>query len=166
MRFLPALVSDVEAELPRVRTARHGELIENLAGSHDWSSTALRACLRHLTTSSVTDAARVLIVDAWVEDDDGICIVYRPPYDEGRVVGLRRRRQDAIDPGDWRLGDMTTWGYDMGRDVDPVAFGWNVADFDVGEPLGYVTTILRYDRADIGWWGNLGDDLPRPAPVR
>lgn len=142
-----------------MRSGRHDELLRTLVAA-DWASTALRACLDHLTTSSVTDAARVWIVDAWTDSDDSLCIVYRPPYDEGRVVGLRRTRRDALDPGDWRLGDMTTWGYDMGADADPVPFGWNVADFDVGEPLGYVTTILRYGAADIGWWGNLGDGLP------
>lgn len=163
LRLLPALISDV-ATVPRVRSRRHVELIESLSDS-DWAAVALQSCVEHLSTSTVTEAARVWVVDAWTEPDDGLCIVYRPPYDEGRVVGLRRCREGVLEPGDWRLGDMTTWGYDMGEDVDPVAFGWNVADFDVGEPLGYVTTVLRYDAADIGWWGNLGITLPRaPHP--
>lgn len=81
------------------------------------------------------------------------------------MVGVRRLRRAAPDPGEWRIGDITTWGYDLGRDadgapVDAQRFGWNIADFDVGEPLGYVTTVLRYDDADIGWWGDLGAALP------
>lgn len=167
MRLLPALVGNVEAEAPRVRTHRHIELVGQLACAAEWAGVALHACVDHLLTSTVTEAARVQVVDAWIEaSDDALCLVYRPPYDAGRVVGLRRCRRDAIEPGDWRIGDMTTWGYDMttvpGVPVDPNAFGWNVADFDLGEPLGYVTTILRYDSADIGWWGNLAEDLPRP----
>lgn len=162
MRLLPALVTDVESEVPRVRSDRHLELVEELSGATGWSGRALHACLDHLLTSSVTEAARVLVVNAWVDSAGGFCIVYRPPHDEARVVGLRRCRRDALEPGDWRIGDMTTWGYDMGPGVDAVPFGWNVADFDVGEPLGYVTTVLRYDAADIGWWGNLDDELPVP----
>ena len=87
---------------------------------------------------------------------------------------MRRSRSEAVEAREWRLGDLTTWGYAVEPahapadasaspwSVDPVAFGWNVADFDIGEPLGFVTTILRYDRADIGWWGSLGDELPQP----
>ncbi|MGI8678815.1 MAG: hypothetical protein ACR2LX_09045 [Jatrophihabitans sp.] len=168
VRLLPTLFSDAEAEIPRVHSHRHLELVEQLAGDPEWAALALHACLTHLLTSTVTEAARVRVVDAWIEpDDDGLCIVYRPPHDEGRVVGLRRCRRAATEPGGWRIGDLTTWGYEMrtaapGVLVDPHAFGWNIADFDVGEPLGYVTTVLRYDRADIGWWGDLTDDLPRP----
>lgn len=166
--LVPTLVPAGSGTGPRVRSHRHLELVTELAGRADWSGRALHACLTQLLSSTVTEARRVWVVDAWPDTaEDGLCVVYRPPLDEGRVVGLRRRRRDAIEASDWRLGDMTTWGYDLhtaaGSDeVDPERFGWNVADFDLGEPLGYVTTVLRYDAADIGWWGNLDDELPVP----
>ncbi|MBE7196083.1 MAG: hypothetical protein INR66_26850 [Gordonia polyisoprenivorans] len=161
--LLPALLRDSTAESPRIRTARHLHLIDAFDGAPSWSARALHACLAHLLTSSVTEAARVVVVDAWLDGDDAFCVLYRPPHDEGRVVGLRRCRDDAVDRGDWRIGDLTTWGYELGPDIAPEPFGWNVADFDLGEPLGYVTTVLRYDAADVGWWGNVTEgDLPDP----
>ncbi len=147
---------------------RHADLLRDLdpAGGPPpmWSTAALRECLTHLGTSTVTQARRVHLVDAWTDGSDAFCVLYGPPYDEGRVVGLRRRRQSAVEVGEWRPGDLTTWGYEMGLDgeVDPLVFARNVADFDIGEPLGFVVTVLRYDGADIGWWGNLAEDLPRP----
>lgn len=170
LRLLPTLLSRSGADAPRITSARHLELLETYASATDWSSRALHACLSHLLTSSVTEAGRVRIINAWPESVDALCVVYRPPHDEDRVVGLRRRRREALEPGDWRIGDITTWGYDLGRDVDgaPVdaqRFGWNVADFDVGEPLGYVTTVLRHDLADIGWWGDVDATLPTPPSL-
>lgn len=155
---------------PRQFTDRHAALLGDpeLRDSPHWSATALLACLEHLRVSSVTEAARVAVVDAWLDGPDAFCVVYRPPFDGERVVGLRRCRQEAVDTQEWRLGDMTTWGYDMSPRadwVDPVAFGWNVADFDIGEPLGFVATILRNDCGDIGWWGSLGVALPRRPRV-
>ncbi|MEO9138708.1 MAG: hypothetical protein ABI345_06530 [Jatrophihabitans sp.] len=163
--LFPTLLSRTGPDAPRVISARHLELVDYYASVPAWSARALHACLSHLRTSSVTEAARVRVIDAWPESVDALCVVYRPPHDEDRVVGLRRRRRDALEPGDWRIGDITAWGYDLGRDpdgapVDAQCFGWNMADFDVGEPLGYVTTVLRYDHADIGWWGDLDDTLP------
>jgi hypothetical protein len=126
-----------------------------------WSDRALSACLEHLGTSRVTSAHTVRVVESWTEGPDAICIVYRPPDDARRVVGLRRRWHDAVQPGEWRLGNLMAWGYDVGPDVDPVAFGHNVADFDLGEPLGMVVRALRYDGGEIGWWGSLGAELPQ-----
>jgi hypothetical protein len=53
-------------------------------------------------------------------------------------------------------------GYDLGDGdcPDPDAFGESVADFDIGEPLGNVITILRTDRRGVNWWGSLSDELP------
>ncbi len=50
-----------------------------------------------------------------------------------------------------------TDAYDMGDldNPDPVAFGKNVADFDIGEPMGSVVDALVIDTAGIGWWGSL-----------
>lgn len=164
---------------PRQRrfTARHAELLDDprLREGREWSAIALWACLEHLRVSSVTEAGRVSVVDAWADGPEAFCVLYRPPFGEAWVVGLRRTRQEALETREWRLGDMTTWGYDMGSNgastrgggesVEPVAFGWNVADFDIGEPLGFVATILRYGRGDIGWWGSLGVELPEPPEL-
>lgn len=154
----------------RVVTDRHRELLADpaLRQPATWSAAALAACLQHLRVSTVTQAARVQVVEAWTDGAEAFCVLYRPPLGDGRVVGLRRSRSEAVETREWRLGDMTTWGYAMDSprdapdDVDPVSFGWNVADFDLGEPLGFVATVLRYDRADVGWWGSLAAELPEP----
>jgi hypothetical protein len=158
-------------------TGRHAELLDDprLREGRDWAAIALWSCLEHLRVSGVTEAGRVAVVDAWLDGPDAFCVLYRPPFAEAWVVGLRRCRQEVLETREWRLGDMTTWGYDMGSNakssggagdfVDPVAFGWNVADFDIGEPLGFVATILRYGRGDIGWWGSLGVEPPEPPEL-
>jgi hypothetical protein len=174
-RTPPVLIGVPDHAGARRFTARHEELLRELAGARGrgWSALALLACLEHLQVSTVTEAARVSVVDAWVDGPDAFCVVYHPPFDEGRVVGLRRIRSEAVETHTWRLGDMTTWGYPVDLSgpadepehlIDPVAFGWNVADFDIGEPLGFVVTILRYDRGDVGWWGTLEAELPEPPP--
>lgn len=161
----------VRGEPPgRLVTERHRALLRDpvLLEAATWSASALAACLEHLLVSTVTQAARVAVVEAWTDGPDAFCVLYRPPFGDGRVVGVRRSRSEAVEAREWRLGDMTTWGYamdgapDAPDGVDPVAFGWNVADFDLGEPLGFVATVLRYDRADVGWWGSLGAELPEP----
>lgn len=157
----------------RITTDRHRALLRDpgLREPATWSAAALAACLEHLLVSTVTQAARVAVIEAWTDGPDAFCVLYRPPLGDGRVVGLRRSRGEAVETREWRLGDMTTWGYAMDGalnapdGVDPVAFGWNVADFDLGEPLGFVATILRYDRADVGWWGSLGAELPEPPAL-
>jgi hypothetical protein len=73
------------------------------------------------------------------------------------VAALHQIVNRSVELG--QQGDMTAWGHEMGEPIDPTAFAWNVADFRLGESLGYVNKILRYDRADVGWWGNLGDEL-------
>lgn len=173
--LVPTLLPSPQGTRARVRSQRHLDLLTELDTRQAWSDRALHACLRRLLTSTVTDAARVWVVDAWTEPaddplDEAVCVVYRPPHDEGRVVALRRRRRSALTPSEWRIGDLTTWGWDVGvDDVDGQAvgaerFGWNMADFDIGEPLGYVTTVLRHDATDIGWWGDLEEALPvRPG---
>ena len=133
---------------------------------HEWSDIALAACLDRLQVSMVTAAQLVHVVDAWTDGPDALCVVYRPPGETRSVAGLRRRWHDAVQPGEWRLGNLMAWGYDVGPDVDPVAFGHNVADFDLGEPLGMIRRALRYDGAGVGWWGSLGDELPRRPPPR
>ena len=132
--------------------------------SADWSRTALIACLEQLRTSNVTEAGQVAVLDAWVDGSDAFCVVYQSPYQAGEV-GIRRTVDDVASSRNqkYRPDDMTG-GYDMGsaKIPDPVAFGCNVADFDIGEPG---TGALRHDeRSGTSWWGSLGDALPlRPS---
>lgn len=125
----------------------------------EWSDRALEACLSHLSTSTVTAARSVRVVQSWTDGPDAICVLYRRP-ELDVTVGLRRRWHDAVQPGEWRLGNLMAWGYDVGPDVDPLAFGRNVADFDLGEPLGMIARALRHDDEGVGWWGSLADALP------
>lgn len=110
----------------------------------EWAQAALDACLEHLPVSRVTESQSVQVLDAWVEDSVAFCVVYRYPYFDG-VLGIRR-----------------TFDTDMYGEVpsDPVAFGCDVADFDIGEPLGSVAEHLRVDGAGVHWWGDLGPQLP------
>ena len=124
-----------------------------------WSDRALAACLDHLRHSTVTDARLVHVLASWTQGPDALCIIYRRT-DLATVIGLRRRWHDAVQPGEWRLSNLMAWGYDVGPDVEAVPFGWNVADFDLGEPLGMVAQALRYDDAGVGWWGSLDERLP------
>jgi hypothetical protein len=128
-----------------------------------WSDRALRAFLDRLAVSTVTEARHVIVERAWAEGDDAFCVVYRPPFDPTRTVGLRRHRCDAM-PRDhtWKLGDLSPSPYIEDPEYpDAVAFGKTVADFDIGEPMGNTVDILRDDASGIGWWGTLGPELPR-----
>jgi hypothetical protein len=133
--------------------------------SDTWSSSALRSCLDHLGTSRVTEAQLVAVERSWTDGPDAFCVVYRPPYDGQRRVGLRRSRSDCAEASSYRLGDFVS-GRDLGDplDPDPVAFGRDVADFDLGEPMGAVVNILRIDSDGIGWWGTLDEQLPTDPP--
>ena len=66
----PVLIGVGSEPAPRTLTARHTELLRELAGAHPssgWSTHALRECLSHLRTSTVTQARRVRVVDAWTD---------------------------------------------------------------------------------------------------
>ena len=149
---------------PRRFTEHHARLLSQLKSEADagWSRTALLACLEQLRTSNITEAGQMAVLDAWVDGADAFCVVYQSPYLDGEV-GIRRTVDDASSSQKYRPGEMTN-GYDMGsaRIPDPVAFGSNVADFDIGEPG---TGPLRHDESSgTSWWGSLGDALPlRPS---
>jgi hypothetical protein len=133
-----------------------------------WAEAALDACLRHLEVSTITEARHVMVEVAWIDSPDSFCIIYRPPYDPERRVGLRRHRADAKKAANapYRLGDLAPADYYIEDPAHPTpaAFGDTVADFDLGEPLGNVMRILRLDQDGIGWWGSLASQLPtRPA---
>jgi hypothetical protein len=113
------------------------------AGSAEWSHAALFACVTHLQTS-LTEGRSVEVLAAWVDDGGALCVVYQYPYYMG-VLGLRR----AVDT------DM------YGEPVsDPESFGRDVADFDIGEPLGSTADWVRPDHQGVSWWGDQHDEPP------
>jgi hypothetical protein len=154
---------------PRRFTEQHARLLSQLQSEAraDWSRTALIACLEQLRTSSFAEADQVAVMDAWLDGPDAFCVVYQSPYQAGEV-GIRRTVDDAASPRNqkYRPRDRTKY-YDMGsaETPDPVAFGWNVADLDIGDPG--TEGPLRHDKeSGTTWWGSLGDALPtrRTAP--
>jgi hypothetical protein len=112
-------------------------------GSAEWAHAALFACVTHLPTSC-TEGRSVEVLAAWVEGSDALCHVYQYPYYTG-VLGLRR----ALDT------DM--YGEPLS---DPESYGRDVADFDIGEPLGTVVDRLRLDDHGVSWWGSTDKELP------
>ncbi|MBF6134218.1 hypothetical protein IU501_14575 [Nocardia otitidiscaviarum] len=99
-------------------------------------------------TSTVTEAWRIAVIDAWVEDEWTFVVVYRSPYFDGPLA-LRSSTYDAhtnafSSMSSPRLADAP----------DPVQFGRDVADFDIGEPLGAMRENLRVDGDGIHWWGS------------
>lgn len=134
-------------------TPAHRQLISTLTRSQEleWSGVALLSCLRWLCTSTLTEAPEVQVDGAWTDGSDAFCVVYRVPYGPPRGVGFRCHRADG-NP----IGTIDS----DGDDSEPVEFGRQVADFEIGEPLGSRVTRLRRDEHGVGWWGSLGDDLP------
>lgn len=121
-------------------TARHRELVTNVRSlPGTWAQQALLACLEHLLVSRTTEAWCVGIVDAYLDDDDGFCVIYRfGTY--RRTIGLRRGN-DADHPCVY--GDSAS---DIGQEI---------ADFDIGEPLGTVASRLSHDPSTgVWWWGD------------
>lgn len=139
---------------PRMFTDQHAHLLEVFSESEDeqWSRRALRSCLEHLAVSTTTEAWSVEVEEAWVEGPWTFCVVYRYHYYDGRL-GLRRTSLDAEHDG--RFVDM--YGDDRATVPDPVRFGQDVADFDIGEPLGSVIDGLQQAEDGTHWWGSPAD---------
>jgi hypothetical protein len=84
------------------------------------------------------------------------------------LIGLRRDAADAraaIEAQDWNHNMMTN-GYYMDDEVvlnggapDPVRFGWNVADVDIGEPHSAEPSD-PVDPDGVHWHGNLANGTP------
>lgn len=98
-------------------------------------------------THSCTMGETVEMLAAWTDDEECLCFVYQYPAFDG-VLGLRCDTQTDM------YGEAPT---------DPGDFGQDVADFDIGEPLGTVVDVLRQDPQGVWWWGTLGTELP-PLP--
>lgn len=121
------------------------ELIAELesAGSDDWGSRALLACLRKLRDGGPTEGADALVEDAWATVDE-FRVVYSFPRD--RRFGIIRHRDTRIDIVD---------AYVTGEVATPEEAGQEVADFNIGEPLGAFADILDVDPDGVGWWGHI-----------
>lgn len=129
----------------RMESKRHAELIAELeaAASEEWGPRALLACLQKLRDGGPTEAAIVVVHDAWVTPD-GFRVVYGSPW--GPRVGIIRERHTTIDWVD---------AYTTGDEPTPEEFGHEVADFNIGEPLGSYLEILDHDADGLGWWGHI-----------
>ena len=80
---------------------------------------------------------------AWCETDE-FRVIYS--WTGGRRVGIIRNRETTIDRMDvYATGDIAT----------PEEFGQEVADFNIGEPLGAYGDILDVDADGLGWWGHI-----------
>jgi hypothetical protein len=123
---------------------RHSELLARLKQlpERTWGQQALLVCLRRLRDGGPTEAAIVEVYEAWPLDD-GFKIVYLSPW--GPIVGLTARRE--------KLQFFSCIYQDDEGDITPEAFGKEIADFFVGEPLGNYVDVLSYDDEDLGWWG-------------
>lgn len=125
---------------------RHAELIAELeaAASDEWGPRALLACLRKLRDGGPTEAESVVVHDAWATED-GFRVVYDAPWG-GPRVGIVRERSTTIGWLD---------AYTTGDEATPEEFGWEVADFNIGEPLGRWLDHLDVDADGLGWWGHV-----------
>jgi hypothetical protein len=140
---------------PRKFSESHARLLEELrsAQGEQWSRTALLACLEHLAVSWTTEAWSVDVENAWTEGRWTFCVIYQYKYFAGRL-GLRSTALDLSHPG--RFKNMS--GDDLPNAPDPVRFGEDVADFDIGEPLGTVADHLRTSSDGVNWWGARKDE--------
>lgn len=129
-------------------TGQHRQLLNSIALESTWSGVALRACLRRLATSDLTESWGVGVLDAWTDGPAAFCVVYRW-QDAEQTLGIR----------------MTKSGSPKEEEPeDAERFGRGVADFDIGEPLGTVKASLQPDVNGVHWWGYLDSALPiRPA---
>ncbi|MDJ0360647.1 hypothetical protein [Rhodococcus sp. H29-C3] len=145
--YFPAGTVAAQAYSPSARrfTSRHRELLEQYSElSSTWSEFALAACLRRLSTSSLSEAWGVGVADAWTDGPDAFCVVYR--YMTVAKILEIRMTQSGPPPA--------------AETADAERFGREVADFDIGEPLGTVAHNLRQDKNGIYWWGYLDAETP------
>jgi hypothetical protein len=112
-------------------------------GSVEWAHAALFACVTRLP-SSLTEGKSVEVLAAWLEGAAALCVVYQYPYYEG-VLG--RRQAFATD----MYGEPLS---------DPESYGRDVADYQIGEPLGTAVGWLRVDDHGVRWLGIPGDEFP------
>jgi hypothetical protein len=112
------------------------ESVPSVGANRTLADRALRAvldCLPH----SYTEGANVVVLDSWTEGDDIICLMYRFPWFKG-VLGLRRR-------------------VEVDAEIQESLEEWagEVANFEVGEPLGTIAHRLWLDHESVHWWGEV-----------
>jgi hypothetical protein len=126
-------------------TESHARLIADLEESADlaWGGEALLACLRKLRDGGSTECADVEVRRAW-PIDGGFKIVYLTPW--GPVVGLTARQGEL----EYFQGIYE----EIAGRLTAVAFGAEVADYYIAEPLGRYADVLEFDDDGLGWWGS------------
>jgi hypothetical protein len=112
------------------------DTVASMGGS--LASRALRALLDYLP-NSYTEGSRVEVLDSWTDGESVICLVYRF---SGTDLVLGYRRHVELDE---ELPTLESWVEE-------------VANFDIGEPLGTVAGRMWLDPDGIHWWGAV------PAP--
>jgi hypothetical protein len=95
----------------------------------------------------------VVVQQSWATASR-IFIAYRHP-ERNMVIGCTRRRHS---PELYRV-----YGPEDPSDESPEIFGWNVADFDLGEPLFWEGTEHEPGPLGIEWWGDLDEDWREEA---
>ncbi|MBB1198440.1 hypothetical protein [Curtobacterium flaccumfaciens] len=98
--------------------------------------------MQKLRDGGPTEAEHIVVHDAW-STTESFRVVYDTPG--GRRVGIVRDRRTTID----RLDVYAT-----GDEPTPEEFGREVADFNIGEPLGRYADVLELDADGVGWWGH------------
>ncbi|WP_147471782.1 hypothetical protein [Nocardia stercoris] len=135
----------------RRTTDAHRRLAQTFAAieSPRWSERALSACLNSLLISHT--AARIAVEDAWAEDEWTFAVVYQDPWhDVARRIGLRRSTYERDSNTFYKM----QYGGGLTCPPDPTRFGQDVAECDIGEPLGTIAEHLRADANGIHWWGD------------
>jgi hypothetical protein len=113
-------------------------------GTVEWSHALLYGAVSGLPTS-LTEGRTVEALAAWVDTENGVCIVYQYPWFYG-VLGCR----------------VSADGVDGRYASDLAKFAGDIADFRIGEPLGNAPgRYLRADAHGVAWKGALGEELPQ-----
>lgn len=149
--------SDDDASL-RIFTLEHriiGQYL-SIVDSGSWSHYALKACIQHLSASSVTQARRIGVVAAWADGDDAFCIIYRREI-VNYEIGIRRTSDSADVPDVYEMPRSASFA----GALDPVSFGKNVADFDIAVPFLERIVPVVQDGHGVRWWGDINRFAPQ-----
>jgi hypothetical protein len=111
-----------------------GDMTESLA------SRALSALLDYLPRS-YTEGSHLDVLDSWTEGDSVVCVVYQF-HGWDAVIGYRQHVEL-----DDELPTLEDWVEE-------------VANFNIGEPLGTIARHMWLDDEGVHWWGAL------PVPGR